>query len=735
MLMNERDDINERQKTLVRIKKNIEDWHGYFDENFKRYHEFRKFIFETSITDNQRSVLEALSKPQLEFNILEAYISRLLGEFSMHEPSIEVNPSEGEPVPREIIDLVQGHIRHIIYEANKNSCSYQIYKDLLSGGFSVMKWWTEYSSPMSMTQVIKMNRVFDPTLCGFDPMARYSHKGDGNYSFELFPMTFEDFAITYPKANINDIRFTRRSNTKSHSISSFNWSYTNDKRDKYLMVGEYFEKKKKRVKICKIATGETMLLKNYKKMVEEWDRVEQPPIIIGEPRWTVIDVIHRYLITEAEIIEHTETDYLYLPHIFVDGNSEILSDSTLAGSSYQMTRPYVYQARGIQNLKNFAGQTLANSLENQVQHKFILKKEALPQEEAYLSALQNTQKASTMVVNAFVENDPDKPIPEPIREVVNVPCPPEVLQAFSTSDPTTQIILGNFSSNLGQQDIDMSGKAIIESATVGNAAAMPYVVGYLQALTQLGNCIVDLIPKYLVGDRHLPIVSLDGETEYVRVNAKMEDSPRLIYDPNSIHVQITPGLSFQVQKNQALAQLTALMRVSEQFNAFMNSEEGLPILVKNLNMYGADELREAIPKWQQKQAMMQQQQMQIQQQMMQNNPDMIKAHAAVMKEQNSQVQHQADTQIEVAKLGIEDKLADAKIMEAESKMQMMGLDFERQIQDDETSRITHALDLAGKMAEVESRKHQDALKTHASVLAEKKLEHEVKQANKSTGDK
>src|SRR5690606_20910453 len=106
--------------------------------------------------------------------------------------------------------------------------------------------------------------------------------------------------------------------------------------------------------------------------------------------------------------------------------------------------------------------------------------------------LNDIQRANTVVVNAYSENNPDKPIPEPIREVVNVPAPPEVMGAFQVTDPTTQTILGSFASNLGKNDNDLSGKAVIESASVGNAAAMPYIVGYLQALTQIGNIIVDL---------------------------------------------------------------------------------------------------------------------------------------------------------------------------------------------------------------------------------------------------
>ena len=35
---------------------------------------------------------------------------------------------------------------------------YEVYKDLLSGGFSTVKVFTDYEHPMSMNQVIKIER-------------------------------------------------------------------------------------------------------------------------------------------------------------------------------------------------------------------------------------------------------------------------------------------------------------------------------------------------------------------------------------------------------------------------------------------------------------------------------------------------------------------------------------------------------------------------------------------------
>ncbi len=719
---------------LARIKKNVSTAYMYFDDNYKRYREFRKYVFRESINEQQRAVLQQLNRPVVEFNILEAYISRLLGEFSQHEPGIEVSPAEGIPVDQQVLDVVEGHLRHILHDANKNNFSYEIYKDLLSGGFSVAKVWTDYASPMSFNQQIYLARTFDPTMCGFDPMARTSHKGDGQFSFEIYPMLEDDFKREFPDVEISNVGYMR-------DIEGFNWTYKDIQGQKIMLVADYYEKKRKKVKIVKLANGRVMTEKNYIKLQEYWVReqfLEQIPVVVGSPRMTELETICNYKIIEDKVLEYKETDYSYLPHVFIDGNSILLTQGT-ANTTYQMTRPYVYHAKGIQDMMNYSGQTICNSMENLIQHKYIIKKEAIPQEQDYIEALNDVQRASTIVVNAFNENNPDQPIPDPITNVQNIPLPPEVMASFQVTGQLTQAILGSFVSNQNKDNQNLSGKAVIESASADNAAAMPYVVGYLAGLNQIGLIIVDLMPKYILGKRVIPVENKGGEKDYQEVNSP--GNAMIAYDEKAIKVNIDAGVNFQVQKSQAMQQIVGLMQASEEFGRFMNSEQGLKILVKNLTVYGADELQEAVPEWLQAQQQAQQQQMQMQQQAMQNDPRMIKAQADVqkvqmegqtkqqqmqldaMRMQMEQQQQEFDNQIAIAKMANEKILNDSKMLEAEAKVNQMQIDSAVRLEEAQTSHENHALDAAVKIAGMQSQQHHDSLATH-------ELMHTIKQAEK-----
>jgi len=654
--MNDDTNVNE----LTRIKNNIEKAYQYFKPNYDRFNYFRKFVFNTTIDTKISELYNTLKKPALEFNILEAYISRLRGEFSKQEPSIEVMAGDEEQVDPKVIETVQGHLKHILDEANKDGFEYQIYTDTLSGGFSVGKIWTEYAHEMSFNQVIKIGRVYDPILCGFDPMARQPHKGDGNFSFELFPMTKNDFKSEYPDVNIDKMKFTG-------SIEGFSWAYKSGK-DDIVLVGDYYEKKKSEVEIVNLSDKRTMKIKDYRKLIKNWDKtgnIEQPPVIVGNPRKTKIETIVRTVVIDNAIIETEVTDYKILPHIFFDGNSALMRDER-GGSIHQMTRPYVYQAKGMQILKNFSGVSLAAEIANTIQHKFKVARESIPEERDFQEAYQNTQNADVLVYNYLDPNRQDVTLPAP-QEIQRVPIPPELTGTFQGADALTQTILGNFDMDLGkinQQQI--SGIAVQESITQSNSAAMPYIVGFLQGLGRIMYGCVDLLPKYIVTPRTIPVVGIDGKRSYQSVN--QEGGIEMKYGDNALNVKIKPGVNFSVQKSRNFATIVALQQSSPQFAEFM-ATEGMMFLLKNVEMQGIDELKMAAEQWQQQMREMKQQQME--QAKNSPNPEMIKMEMMQQKMESDSKKNEMDIQIKAEELKVKHMDAelrhDATIKKAEAE--------------------------------------------------------------------
>lgn len=650
---------------LQEIKRDVKQGMDYFYDNIERFNNFRRFIFETNWTDSEKGILLGQGSPDLEFNISEAFMSRQLGEFAKQEPSIVVSAANNYQADPALIETIENHTRYFLCDAkDHNNVQYENIRNVFSGGYSVFKLYTDYENERSFDQEIYLENA-NPVLCGFDPVAKLSHKGDGRWCFELRPMSEAEFKEDYPEASMDNVGFAR-------GFSGFNWSYSQGNVN-LVMVCDFYEKKCKKVTIVKTSDPEhpVMTEKEYNKMVANWDDVIEPPVVIAR-RKTKKEEIWRYRVYEGGILEKTKTDYSGFPLIFVDGNSAILSDS-FNYSAHQMTRPYLYHAKGAQKLKNRAGCALANEIENIVQHKFMVAKEALPKEDMFLKAYTDVQKANVLVYNAFFEQDPDKPINNPLREVVKTPAPPEIIQAFTASDSLMQLTLGSFDASMGINDNQLSGEAIFQGASQSNAAVMPYLVGYLAGLQRVADLYVKMLPKYYNTPRTIPVRDMKGNRSYVTLQKGF-----FSYDESDLHVKVEAGVNFRVQKDRALLQITRLMQVSTQFAQFIN-ERGLDTLLDNMEFRGLDALKEQVDSWQQEQQVKQAQAAQMAQQQMMMNPQVMKNQIDMQKLQQESQKSQTQFQIDLAKLKNEQNriIADVEQSQSENQVQLVKAQTER----------------------------------------------------------
>lgn len=703
-------DTPKHKEKLTEIKNNIKCYADYFRENNARYHMFMNFVFNTSLSQQDKQKLGTVQKPELEFNILEALISRLRGEFAKQEPSLDARAADGVPLQKltpefiQTIDVIEAHVREMFCDSTNDGLGSKVYDGELAGGFSVIKVFTEYVNEMSFEQCIKVDKVFDPTMTFFDPLARDSSKGDGMFCGELFPKTRDEFVAEYGEDAAKDIKFTRDSATLNVGAQQeFNWSYINQDQE-IVLVADYYEKQTKRIKIVKLSNGHVINKKHYPDLLEEWANrniTEQAPIVLEE-RWTEIETIVRYQVCGETILKKTETDYKYLPLVFVDGNSVILrKDNT--GCSSQMTRPYVYHALGIQRLKNFSGQTVAAEIENMVMHKWIAAVEGIPED--YIDAYQNPQQASVIVYNAYYKDDPDKPLPPP-REIQRTPTPPIVEATFMGSDAVTQAILGSYDGVLGISGNQISGVAIQQGAMQSNAAAMPYLTNYIRALNRIAQIILDLIPKYYVTPRSLPVRGIDGKRTYQIINDEGNpDSINLMYDPNDLQIKIEAGVNSAVQKQVALDQIIKMMQASQLFAQFINTS-GLETIIDNMDIRGVDALK------QQALEFMQQQQQAQEEAKEKGDPMLQLAHEQVEAEhevgmanvQAKMAKDEGELSVATARVAVEKQKADIQFLQmmATIKNNQKKEELERERTDAQNAQeaVELALKIAGHHHEV-----------------------------------
>ena len=707
------DDV-EKRKRLKRIKKNIENSYEGFRGNYERYTRFRNFIFVTTMGDSGKNVNNELLRNSLEFNVLEAYLSRLCGEFAKHEPSISIASSddyhpetpEEKKLQAEQIRVLEGFMRYTLSESNKMGMEYNIYRDTLSGGYSSLKIFTDYVDSKSFNQHIKMKRTFDQTLVGFDALASDPDKSDGDFCFEIVPMRREDFQREFPESDISGFKYQDKFITSSSGMGSFgpfNWSFKVGQ-DHIIMVADYYEKVKKKVKLHRLSNDKNMTDKEYKDFVIAWNEagiLAQAPIIV-DTRETEITTIVRYQMIQNDILNFEETDYPALPIKFVDGNSVVSKDDT-TGSSYQMTKPIFYNAEGAQRMKNFAGQVLVNEIENMRPAQIIASLESIPPQ--YLDLYRKPQNTTTLIYNAFHNGNVNVALQPPIISP-RQGLPQDLMQVFMAADTVIQNALGNFDASMSQlTESEMSGKAIQEITTLSNAAAMPYITNYLLGLQAAAQMVIDMMPMYYKTPRSLPVISPEGKRTYEMVN--VPNGIMIDYVPGAFKIKVEAGVSFGLQQSRALQQVIALSNAIPQFGQFIN-ESGIDLVLDNVEMRNVETLKVRAEEWMAKQEQMKQQAMemqsqqpQIDQQMVQiaaqqvqseNEVGMAKVQQSARAEEMKSVAKMAELEMDNKKLQVEIAKILAELSIAETKV-----GIEQQKADDE--RINKVIDAAIRESE------------------------------------
>lgn len=624
---------NKGQLPLRSIKKDIETSYKYFKENAKRYRDFFITVFKTALTDADKDNLEIIGKPPIEAPILEAYISREVGEFSKHRPQIDVHAAEGVAIGHiddeqiRLMKVLQAHLTEILNAADAENFSDDILDDTMGGGYGVAKVGTEYVNETSFMQRIVLERMVNPTLCGFDPLAEKGHKGDGRYCFELHPMTQDEFAKEFGEEKAKTFNFTR-------AVSSFSWTYKNQD-IKVVLVADYYVKVEKTVTLLRLADNDleiptTMTLSEYNKMLKDWNRVEQPPIELERRRSTTTR-IDRYRVCQNEILDHIETSYPMLPLVFFDGDSKRIQN-TQGGQIEQMTRPYVYHAKDMQRLMNFAMQTIGQELEDMPRNTYMVPIEAIPK--AYIKAYQSPQKAGILPYHQFAVDRPDIRLDAP-QVVQRIPTPPLVQETFNGAQNIVQQILGNYDAALGVNNNELSGKAMQEGAMQSNVSATRYIIGYIRGLQRCAEIIIHMIPLFYTTPRSIPVRLPSGKRDYQVINApypkidkqaqmlqkaqemglggmqneiesegeedaeseEMENAIMFNYDPKDLNVRVMPGVNARIQKQVSFELLIKAMDVSPTLAEFFN-RQGMGVILDCLDLPGIEGLKEMVEQFQ-----------------------------------------------------------------------------------------------------------------------------------------
>ena len=130
--------MEEGKSKHARIKKDIEEYFNFFEDNIKRHKQSTRFAFKETVSEEERQVLEITQKPPIEINYTQAYLSRLLGEFSKQTPEIAVSGNgTGDNINVMTVELVEGIIRERL---QRGACALWVTHDRAQAERVASRW-------------------------------------------------------------------------------------------------------------------------------------------------------------------------------------------------------------------------------------------------------------------------------------------------------------------------------------------------------------------------------------------------------------------------------------------------------------------------------------------------------------------------------------------------------------------------------------------------------------------
>jgi hypothetical protein len=617
------------------IKDRISSAYSYFGDNYKSYRNHTYFTFVSNINSAQASSLMSMSKAPLEFNIMEAVVNKRLGEFSRSEQYIKVSSTPGiditqNPEVGEQIDVIESHLRYRLTGSYNNDMRYQIFKCMVSGGWGIGETYVDYAGEDTFDKEIFNVAHPNPCLVFFDPNAKESHKGDGDYCGDLNFVGEEELRRRFGDDKAEEI-MSASYQPLSTAENGFGWDNLINGQPTWTIV-RYFEKEYKRVRKVEIAenpiTGpqHTMDKDAYDILVAGWDSLQTfalPPEII-QSRWVNEEVVYEYTVGGCGILETKKTPYPWLPLVFFDGNSVFTSENELSLTQKQFTRPLTYQAKSTQKFLNSLGQTILLESDSLLQSDIMMSKESIASE--YFEDWKKPQQNRVLIYNGFVESDPEKPAPPP-REVQRPQLPAFIPQMFSYAPTLMQIVLGSYASQEAIQSNDPSGVAIQQGAVQSSLISEPYSVGFAAGLTRMANLNLRLMPEVYGTKRVIPIQRTDGSVKNIGINgapnpqpmqqapnneAPLPENVHIDFKPTDMVVQIEPGPSVGIQKEMMLKQMIAMGQFLPRVAQFWN--ENPELFFENMEGIGVDRMISKFEEFQKANAEQQAQQQQLAQQ-------------------------------------------------------------------------------------------------------------------------
>jgi hypothetical protein len=613
-------------------------------------------------------------RPCLTINQMPQFVRQVTGNIRMMRPSVKVVPVDNRGDPK-TAETLAGMIRYI---ENRSEAQYAYTAGAdsqVTCGTGHWRVLTEYADQTTFNQELLVAPIEDQVSVIWDPDDHTPCKENASFCFVPTDITHDKFKLDYPDKPLSDFG-------DGHNLSEYSWA-TDWTTEDYVRIAEYFEVRPETRLLALHPDGSIDDLTG--KDEQEIEAYVQKGCRIEEREGRCV---YRSLISLNAVLDGpTKWPGRYIPIIRVPGEEVKIGRRVVRHGVIRF-------AKDSQRAYNYFRSAQTEVVALQPKAPFIgTRKNFEGHENQWGTA--NTQPWPYLTY----EPDPKNNGLAPARQAPGVSLQ-GIDEGLIVSAREMRETIGLHDADLGKNQNEQSGKALIAQQRKGDVGTVVYVENFARAIRQTGRVLTDLIPHVYDTQRVIRVVGEDGKIDRVPINEVQGDGiENVTYNDVTVgayDVVLDSGPSYSTKREEARESMTAFVQAAPETAALV-----LDLVAESHDWPNADKfakrLRTVLPPHIQQMEAQESGEPMPPMPEPQPDPEIVKAQAQLqMKAQETQAniqlkqqEAQADLQLAMQKMQAEHALK-MEQMRVENDMKREQMLFEFQLKERE-AQLSNAL--------------------------------------------
>lgn len=558
---------------------------SYFQDHHRKAREDVAFRAGDQWDENVKRERELESKPCLNSSKLQTFIRNVVNSQMANMPAIGVRPQDSKADP-ETAQVLQSVIRTIEASSRADMAYRTAFTQAATSGLGFFRLVTDFVSPMSMDQDIKIKPILNEFSVLLDPYAVDPLFADAEFGFVWEDVPRDSYKQMYPDSKCLD----NQGFFEGDDPDYLSWIGLDT-----IRVAEYFYAEHEEFTLVQLADGKTLDKKEYEILLEQAEKAmkmametnnlmslmaaEQalPPVVAE--RKSTRRVIRWCKTNGYELLEKTDWVGQFVPIIPVFGEM-YLKDGK------RVFEGVIRHAKDPQRKVNYFDSMETETVALAPRAPFV---GAAGQFEGYEEQWRQANRKNLPYLEYKPMSVDGQPVGPPTRQTAEPPIQAITMARMNAVEDIKQAT-GIFDPAMGKQINGESGIAVLAQQNQAAVSNFHYGDNLAKSVCLAGQMIVEMLPKVYDMKRTVRIVG--DEEKVVAMGANIAHDPRnnsYRLGLGQYDVEMQPNKAGTTARQQSLNVLAALLQTAPEI-----AQSCGDIVAKNLDIPEAKEISDRI---------------------------------------------------------------------------------------------------------------------------------------------